>query len=215
MEEHPRTWLRSGLVPVALVGLMTAVGLALALGWVGWIDNADEDGFETDQEIGVGLLTGGLIGGALLLIDERRESDRASRDDQLAALQMRHSIITAVTIKDDLVGVVLAGHDLTGLVVSGRDLTGANLSYANLTDARFGQACMVDVWLRGANLTRAVLGGVDLTGADLSGADLTDAILSGANLRRAKLDRVRLDGVVTDDQTVWPDGFEPFQSATG
>ncbi len=69
------------------VAAMCVLGLVLLMGWIGWEGTDDTDGFQEDQEFGAGLLTGGLVGGALLLIDERRESERASRDRQLVTEQ--------------------------------------------------------------------------------------------------------------------------------
>lgn len=235
---------------------MTIVGLTLLLGWIGWEGESDKDGFQEDQELGVGLLTGGLIGSALLLIDERRESERDRHDAKLAADQMRHSLITALTMKDDLSGVVLSGQDLTGLVAAGRTLSGANLSRAILT-----KADLVDSDLSSANLKRATLRGANLEGADMSGAnleradfsalesddgldiddddivwyqtklgwanlteanldsaDLTGANLegadlSGANLKNANLTGSALGGVIYDEATRWPAGFNPPTNA--
>lgn len=57
---------------------MIVIGVVMSLGLTNWLDGFGAEGFETDQEIGVGLVAGGLIGGALLLIDERREMRRAT-----------------------------------------------------------------------------------------------------------------------------------------
>ena len=73
--------------------------------------------------------------------------------------------------------------------------------------------------LRGANLRRENLKGADLTGAnlrraDLTGADLTEANLEGANLKRANLEGANLEGAdlteaKADEDTTWPQGFDP------
>jgi len=64
---------------------------------------------------------------------------------------------------------------------------GANLTGANLNGARLNRAN-----LTGANFTGAKLYAADLSGADLTGADLTLTV-----------------GARYDDQTRWPDGFDP------
>jgi uncharacterized protein YjbI with pentapeptide repeats len=56
----------------------------------------------------------------------------------------------------------------------------------------------------GANLT-----GANLTGADLTGANLREANLAGANLAGANLREANLRGAFADENTVWPDGFDP------
>ena len=83
-----------------------------------------------------------------------------------------------------LAGADLSSHDLAKQDLGGADLTGSNLSGANLTGA----------WLLGANLA----------GAHLLGANLTGANLSGANLNEACLEEAR-----ADQQTQWPEGFDP------
>ena len=204
-------------LPVLAVVAMTAVGAGMALWGVGWLDWADGDGFDTDREIGVGLLTGGLIGGALLLIDERREASRDEHDAKLANDQMRQSIIGLLTVKDDLTGIVLAGQDLKGFVASGRDLTradltgadlgGADLREANLTKANLTKADLGGADLGGADLREANLLGANLGGANLFDANLGGANLSGANLLGANLGGAKLFGAYYNSGTVWPDGF--------
>ena len=87
-----------------------------------------------------------------------------------------------------------------------------------------------------ADLTGADLTGANLTGADLTGADLTGANLVGANLEKAELSGDRqsgywhlgaaqrlieqrlgdgpsppanLTGAKANEETIWPDGFDP------
>ena len=73
-------------------------------------------------------------------------------------------------------------HDL-----SGADLRGFNLSEVNFCGAN----------LRGANLSGANLYRADLIQADLTGANLTGTHLSGA---------------LFDENTKWPDGFDPMRA---
>ena len=56
----------------------------------------------------------------------------------------------------------------------------------------------------GANLS-----GANLSGANLSGANLNGANLEGANLYGANLDRADLGQAVADEDTRWPEGFDP------
>ena len=56
-------------------------------------------------------------------------------------------------------------------------------------------------------------------GADLSDSNMTDAILSGANLHGANLryynlsntvlDNANLTNIKYNDETIWPENFEP------
>ena len=212
---------------------MVGIGAALSAGWVDWLDQFDDVGagnFDTGREIGVGLFTGGLIGGALLLIDERREDRRSEHDADLAAAQMRHGLAVAVILTKDeeLEGIKLAGQDMQGIVLTGRNLFGAKLMGANLSGADLIGAKLSGADLRGADLSGADLFGADLSGANLIGADLIGAKLGGADLFGANLigaylfgaDLIganligaKLMGARHDKTTKWPDGFNPPPSA--
>ena len=61
------------VVKWALVGAVVAITVAGAGMSIGIGDPGD---FNVVREIGVGLVTGGVVGGALLFIDERREMAR-------------------------------------------------------------------------------------------------------------------------------------------
>ena len=56
----------------------------------------------------------------------------------------------------------------------------------------------------GANLTRA-----DLKGANLTRANLTRAMLFGVDLTRADLEGADLGGADANEDTAWPEGFDP------
>ncbi len=77
---------------------------------------------------------------------------------------------------------------------SGADLRGANLSGTNFSGAD----------LRGANFS-----GADLRVADLSGANLSDADLRGTDLRGTDFSGVTLENIQHNDDTEWPEGFDP------
>jgi len=89
-----------------------------------------------------------------------------------------------------------------------RESTGAAwLSETNLTKANlegltvsFGYHCTV----RGANLKKCKITGVS------GPCDFSDADLRGANLRGAtSLGSARFKNAIYDDDTAWPDGFDP------
>ena len=83
--------------------------------------------------------------------------------------------------------------------------------------AETGHGCdLTRTYLYGANLTGADLTGADLTGADLSWADLrradlTGAFLNGADLRRAEITGAKFWWAIYDDDTEFPEGFDPVE----
>jgi WD40 repeat protein len=90
------------------------------------------------------------------------------------------------------------GVDLQAENLAWTDLSGVDLSAANLRGVNFSAATLKDALLKQANLTFANLSRVDLTGATLYGANLEGVNLSDAHL----------EGVLYDDQTQWPQGFD-------
>ena len=119
----------------------------------------------------------------------------------------------------------LAGANLYRALLAGAVGITADLSHATLTEANLMGADLRNAKLTGADLTHAKLTGVQLMYSDLSGSNLSGADLSGAIL---ELDRSELEGYVTelqdaaiaasrpdlagviyDDETHWPTGFDP------
>ena len=94
--------------------------------------------------------------------------------------------------------------DLRGADLIHADLRGANLSGATLSGATLSQA-----YLNGAKLVRANLSGATLIQADLSYTKLVRAKLVRADLSRADLSEADLSKAKYDDNTKWPDGFDP------
>jgi uncharacterized protein YjbI with pentapeptide repeats len=84
-------------------------------------------------------------------------------------------------------------------VVEPPNLSRARLAGAMLRSTRLVKANMEGVDLRNADLTSAVVPGANLRNAKLQGATLTGADLKGADLK----------GALYDEQTRWPDGFNP------
>lgn len=142
-------------------------------------------------------------------------------------------------VRADLRGADFRRLDLTGLELRNACLDGAAITAATLADAdvrgaSFRGALLGSVSLLGTRLEGAALDGADVIGcdavgtvfrhgslrgarldtSDLNGADLTGVDLSGAqayaaNLRGACLAGAKLAGVVYDQWTRWPDGFQP------
>jgi uncharacterized protein YjbI with pentapeptide repeats len=135
-----------------------------------------------------------------------------------------------------LVGTNLRGANLSGSTLFGADLTGADLSSARLNGAIFIGANLNGVDLRGADLTGATFllpipedSASDFSYEELSGDELRTALLSQTNLAKIAHDPfiqelnetnlkpylkdAILQGVLYNDATVWPLGFEIPSSA--
>lgn len=116
------------------------------------------------------------------------------------------------TINGDSLSYAKLSHEkLSCAYLSGTDLHGADLSYATLS-----MADLSDTNLTGADLTGANLMFTNLENANLSGANLTNAVLHGAKLFKAILKNVILDGAKLqasqyDEQTQWPENFDPCE----
>jgi hypothetical protein len=135
----------------------------------------------------------------------------------------------------NLVGAKLTGVNLTQANLYGANLARAtlveailiavNLTEANLTGSAEAEVEGYDTVSAeakppvdvsavgpGANLTGAKLSGARLIGANMTGANLTAATLYTADLSGADLtdaDLTLTAGALYDDQTRWPDGFDP------
>ena len=130
----------------------------------------------------------------------------------------------------ELVGTEMSRTDLSGSLLFGAKLTGAKLNGAKLNGANLVGADLSGVDLRGADLTGAILilplpPGADedfsyqaLTGDELHKAlgqtDMAKAMfddrierLTETRLKPILQDTV-LQGVIYNDQTIWPIGFD-------
>jgi uncharacterized protein YjbI with pentapeptide repeats len=134
-----------------------------------------------------------------------------------------------------LVGAELGGANLSGDVLFGADLTGANLSSSRLNGAMLVGANLSGADLRGADLSGAALvlplppgASVDFDYNQLTGEKLLVA-MGNTVLSKALFDPVIFDlpesrllpllkdavlqGVLYNDQTIWPLGFDIPDSA--
>ena len=73
----------------------------------------------------------------------------------------------------------------------------------------FGSVDLSDRNLRDIDLSNADLSEATLTGAVLVGADLEGVNLEGANLTGAYLYAADLGGAKANQDTIWPEGFDP------
>jgi len=96
-------------------------------------------------------------------------------------------------------GADLCGTDLRGADLQGANLKGSDLCAVNLSDANLAGADLSFVDLSHGKLVGANLRGAMMPGADLSGVDLSSAILDGSSLA----------GTLYDDDTRWPENFDP------
>ena len=89
--------------------------------------------------------------------------------------------------------------NFSGSTLQGADLRSANLSRANLNGVR----------MQGARLNNADLRRADMRGARLTGCRFGGAVLHGADLRETDVADANLEGALYDQNTIFPDGFEP------
>jgi uncharacterized protein YjbI with pentapeptide repeats len=153
--------------------------------------------------------------------DERRRSVQRYKTLEIESLRKRapdvQNALEVVGARDKklpegqefsafLADTDLRGADLANLQLNTADLRGSRLDYASGRLAASQQpAELANARLQGATMRCAHLESVNLTGAHLQDADLRDAVLKGARgLETAHLDRAKYN-----DQTVWPEGFDP------
>lgn len=106
-----------------------------------------------------------------------------------------------------LARVNLLRADLEEAYLVGAKLAGANLREANLAHSHIEWAFMGT-----ANLLNANLKGAQLIGVELRGANMAYADLSGANLQDTSLMWTRLRGATYNEETLWPEGFDPISA---
>ncbi|NVJ03634.1 pentapeptide repeat-containing protein [Myxococcus sp. AM001] len=99
---------------------------------------------------------------------------------------------------------LLMGADISGSLFIEAMLEGAVMEVVNGTHATF-----IGANLTAATLTGARLNGASFVDADLKGASLDEARLHGTNFKGAVLEGASLRDARYDDETIWPDGFDP------
>jgi uncharacterized protein YjbI with pentapeptide repeats len=193
---------RPRLIAASLVGGLIAIGTAVSL---------SAGAGSVGRDLGLAILSGGIVGGALVTV----ESLLASAADKRSAAASLRMMLSTTT---DLNGIDLSGEQLAEMYLPGRALVAAELSNAEFTgtklpfaDLRFAQLRAAD--LRNVDLRGATLAGADLTGADLRGAllddaDISDAVLAGADLRGATLRDVRAQRTRFGNATVTAAQFD-------
>lgn len=143
---------------------------------------------------GTAVVGGAVVAGLLGWVQARIDDDRATRDaHRTERFALELTLLTTIQLD----GIDLAGFDLSGRYLAGRSLRSAWLGGASLIRAN----------LEGADLTDADLTGADLTGAELANAVLSGTDLTGATMRGAQLPPGVRESAVSDQTTVWPDGY--------
>jgi uncharacterized protein YjbI with pentapeptide repeats len=128
----------------------------------------------------------------------------------LGAVLDGSNLADARLVGADLRRTSLVETELSNADLREADLSEANLEFAILDDARLDDALMTHAILRDASLKLANLAHTDLTsarldGATLNGARLDNAVLSGASLRGSDLSGVRLNHIISNEETDWVD----------
>lgn len=153
--------------------------------------------------------------------------------DALKGANFSHADLSKADLRgSNLSEANLEGANLEGALLGGCNLSRANLSRANLSVAFLGgganlseailhEADLREASLNGANLRDTVLDEANLRKADLHMANLTgtsvrQADLGGSNLSgaylitRASLSDANLSNATYDENTVWPEDFDPI-----
>ncbi len=191
---------------------MMLCGLAICGGLLAFLADPDDLG-QSGREVGGALLSGAVIGGALLWFEERLEARRDAKDLTLAAQQERRDEQTALlqqlSAQTDLSDIQMPWYDLhnaflnkknlRGAFLRGADLRNSSITSSDLSSAFLDDAILTNTRLIGSDLTGTILTGANLRGAklistDLTRADLTGADLTGCSLRHADLSEAKLEG---------------------
>lgn len=117
------------------------------------------------RDLGLALLSGGVVGGALVAV----ESVLTSAADRRSSSEALHRQLSTTI---ELSGIDLGHADLPGIYLPGRALVAANLEFATLTGARLQFCDFRSARLEGADLRQCDLSGSNLQNADLTHCDL-------------------------------------------
>ncbi len=178
------------------------------------------------QDLGVALVSGGMIGAALFLMQadfqvdlllSQREHEATIRDieglsEQVDSVEdcvddhqqdIRH-VQSVLAQQRDLREIDLSFQTVFGRFLTDRDMRRANLSSSDLAAILFKR-----VNLNGALLIRANLHTVGFANSSLRNAILNRASLSHVDFRTANLTGASFKGATYDRRTKWPEGFTP------
>lgn len=204
--DRPIWWVRDGFLAV-LVAALLLFGQSYALN----TDNGRKQSQGQDP------------GQDQSLLDLQFVRDRSS--EQYQARPFRGLDLSS----KNLAGLELMGSDFVEANLEGANLTGTNLRNQSATPEAPDHPAIrsVNTFMQGVNLCNAVLTGADLrysflVNANLTGVDLTFTRLRGAALNGSDLsgatmpsEAAYLEGIYYDENTIWPEGFQPPPPAAG
>jgi hypothetical protein len=148
----------------------------------------------------------------------RERSPRQGDERMPVDVQAAMRVIARRNPRQDAGRLGLRGADLRGMELgfgevhfSHADLSETNLARisliaTDLSHATLAGATLVYTKLELVNLRRA-----SLASADLARATLLNCFLNGADLSGASLTGLDLSGAMYDDETRWPEGFDPAE----
>jgi uncharacterized protein YjbI with pentapeptide repeats len=210
---------------VGLLAVPTIPGV-----WCWWPSRRDPAG---RRDLGVALMTGAVVAGAVLLIqilfdariasiEHHRQNEQRRRDEVARIADKRASLQLTVGLTRNLRGMDFRGQDLSDFYLGWKDLrealfAKAHLEHAMLPGADMRGASLDGAKARNAHFDRARLDKASLVAADLrdavfskahiGGADLTYADLRGANLHTA-VGQAVFASAIYDSKTQWPGGAD-------
>jgi hypothetical protein len=112
------------------------------------------------------------------------------------------------TIKS-MTGLDMSESDLSNADLSDMDMSGSNMPGSNMSGSNMSGSNMSGSNMSGSDMSGSDMSGSDMSGSNMSGADLSGADLSGADLSGANLSGAGGKGVKWDENTIWPEGFNP------
>ena len=137
-------------------------------------------------------------------------SDRNLTDINFSYADLSESDLRgAVLIGADMKGASLGGVVLTGAVLVGADLSHAYLWEVDLLGSNLERVDLSESMLDRSNFSRANLRKANLYAAHGPKVRFAEANLSGANFYGTDFSTWDFTGAKADDETVWPDDFDP------
>lgn len=154
-----------------------------------------------------GLVIDYLYGSDLLLLLNDLLRDADLREADLNGRLLSKADLSGANLRE----ANLSRADLSFTNLSRADLSGADLSFANLFSAKIDSETQIDPkWQLVLEIvTYGAEGRDDLGKADLSRANLSFVNLRGADLSEVNLSETDLREAKYDNNTKWPDGFDP------
>jgi uncharacterized protein YjbI with pentapeptide repeats len=151
-------------------------------------------------EIGRGLFVSGVLGLALLWLQNHEAADlrRAQQaqdhraheaDVQRQRIADQRQLQLTLGMRHDLRAAALDGRRLDGFYLGHKNLGGAQLAHASLA-----RADLTGSRLSGANLEGAVLAGSDLDSVTMTGVGVLKSVLQNVDMRFAVLSRAQITG---------------------